>query len=70
VRDEGARHPQKGDGVLRDGVGVKHAWVERHKWHWPVSVRWLADLTEAGRMTDSVMGDEKQGQAWVSTEAV
>ncbi len=34
---------KKGDGVLRDGVGVKHAWVERHKWHWPVSVRWLAD---------------------------
>ncbi|MBL8352183.1 MAG: IS3 family transposase [Burkholderiaceae bacterium] len=28
----------KSDGVLREGAGVKYAWIERHRQHWPVSL--------------------------------
>nr|AAS83411.1 putative transposase OCP [uncultured Ralstonia sp.] len=35
---DGARHPGKSDGVLREGAGVKYAWIERNRKRWPVSV--------------------------------
>ncbi|GAP34103.1 hypothetical protein ISF6_3882 [Piscinibacter sakaiensis] len=28
----------KGDGVFREGAGVKYAWIERHRMDWPVSL--------------------------------
>ena len=27
-----------GERVLREGAGVKHAWIERNRKRWPVSV--------------------------------
>ena len=38
AREDGARHSGKSDGVLREGAGVKYAWIERHRQHWPVSL--------------------------------
>ena len=34
---DGARHPGKSDGVLREAAGLKNAWIERHRARWPVS---------------------------------
>ena len=37
--EDGARHFKKSDGVLREGVSVKYAWVTRHKRQWPISLQ-------------------------------
>ena len=31
ARDDGARHLKKSDGVLRQGIAVKYAWIAKHK---------------------------------------
>ncbi|WP_440534576.1 hypothetical protein [Variovorax sp. YR566] len=38
-REDGARHPGKSDGVLRESAAVKHAFVQRHRRVWPISVQ-------------------------------
>lgn len=35
---DGARHSKKGSGVLRKGIDVKYAFIERNRHRWPVSV--------------------------------
>ena len=35
----GARHLKKSDGILREGVAVRYAFVERHRGIWPIVVQ-------------------------------
>jgi transposase-like protein len=37
--DDGARHPGKSDGVLRQGSELKYAFIQRHRHVWPISVQ-------------------------------
>src|ERR687898_979463 len=37
--ENGARHLKKSDGVLRQGISVKYAFIERHRRDWPVSTQ-------------------------------
>src|SRR5277367_3150682 len=37
--DDGARHPGKSDGILRQGPEVKYAFIQRHKRIWPIRVQ-------------------------------
>jgi transposase InsO family protein len=36
--EDGARHPGKGHGVLRESAAMKYAWIQRNRRHWPVSL--------------------------------
>ncbi len=39
AREDGARHPGKSDGVLRESAELKYAFINRHRRVWPISVQ-------------------------------
>src|SRR5664279_3298707 len=39
ARQDGARHPGKSDGVLREGPEMKYAFIQRNRQVWPISVQ-------------------------------
>ena len=45
---DGARHPGKSDGVLRERPEMKYAFIERHRRVWPISVQCRVLRVERG----------------------
>src|SRR6185437_4262117 len=50
--DHGARHPEKSDGLLRQGVVMRYDLVERHRGRWPVRLMCRALRVSAGGYYD------------------
>jgi transposase InsO family protein/transposase-like protein len=70
--EDGARYCKKVRGVLREGIDVKYAFIERNRRHWPVSV--LCDVLEVSpsgyRQRRQLTAQDKPHRTRVSDDAL